>query len=110
GVGRGRRRRAGLVARAPVRRPRGELPGIVKIAIAQCAPALGAMKRNLEMHREWIAKAKGTGAKLVVFPELSLTGYYLKDLAADVACAADAPILRPLADASRDIDVSAGFV
>ncbi len=82
----------------------------MKIAIAQCAPALGAMKRNLEMHRDWIAKARATGAKLVVFPELSLTGYYLKDLAADVACAAEDPILRPIAEASRDIDVSAGFV
>ena len=82
----------------------------MKIAIAQCAPALGAMKRNLDMHRDWIGKARATGAKLVVFPELSLTGYYLKDLAADVACAADDPRLAPLAEASRDIDVSAGFV
>ena len=82
----------------------------MKIAIAQCAPALGAVKRNLEMHRDWISKAKGSGAKLVVFPELSLTGYYLKDLAADVACAADDAQLAPIAEASRDIDVLAGFV
>lgn len=82
----------------------------MKIAIAQCAPALGAMKRNLEMHREWIGKARAAGAKLVVFPELSLTGYHLKDLAADVACAADDPILAPIVEASRDIDVTAGFV
>lgn len=82
----------------------------MKIAIAQCAPALGAMKRNLEMHREWIGKARSAGAKLVVFPELSLTGYHLKDLAADVACAADDPVLEPIAQASRDIDITAGFV
>ena len=36
----------------------------MKIAIAQCTPALGAMKRNLEMHREWIAKARAADAKL----------------------------------------------
>jgi NAD+ synthase (glutamine-hydrolysing) len=82
----------------------------MKIAIAQCAPALGAVKRNLEMHRDWIARAKTGGAKLVVFPELSLTGYYLKDLAADVACAADDPVLAPIAEASRGIDIVAGFV
>ena len=82
----------------------------MKIAIAQCAPALGALKRNLEMHREWIAKAKAAGATLVVFPELSLTGYYLKDLAADVACAADDARLAPIAAASNDIDIIAGFV
>jgi predicted amidohydrolase len=68
------------------------------------------VKRNLDMHREWIGRARATGAKLVVFPELSLTGYYLKDLAADVACAADDPQLAPIAEASRDIDISAGFV
>jgi NAD+ synthase (glutamine-hydrolysing) len=82
----------------------------VRIAIAQCSPALGAMKRNLEMHREWIAKARAAKARLVVFPELSLTGYYLKDLAADIACAATDEALAPIAEASRDIDVTAGFV
>jgi NAD+ synthase (glutamine-hydrolysing) len=82
----------------------------VRIAVAQCSPALGAMKKNVVMHQDWIAKARAAGAKLVVFPELSLTGYYLKDLAADVACAADDPRLDPIAAASRDIDVSAGFV
>ena len=82
----------------------------VRIAIAQCAPALGAVKRNLEMHRAWIGRARDAGARLVLFPELSLTGYYLKDLAADVAVAADDALLAPLAEASRDIDVCAGFV
>jgi len=82
----------------------------IRIAIAQCAPALGAVKRNLDMHDKWIARAKAAGARLVIFPELSLTGYYLKDLAADVACAADDPQLARIADASRDIDISAGFV
>jgi NAD+ synthase (glutamine-hydrolysing) len=82
----------------------------IRIAIAQCAPALGAVKRNLDMHEKWIARARAAGARLVIFPELSLTGYYLKDLAADVACAVDDPQLAPIAEASRDIDISAGFV
>ncbi len=82
----------------------------VRVAIAQCAPALGAVKRNLAMHAEWIQRARDAGAGLVVFPELSLTGYYLKDLAGEVACAADDERLRPIVDASRDLDISAGFV
>lgn len=82
----------------------------VRLAIAQCAPALGAFTRNVAMHRDWIGRARSAGAALVVFPELSLTGYYLKDLAADVACAADGAELAPIAAASRDIDVCAGFV
>ena len=82
----------------------------VRVAIAQCAPALGAFKRNVAMHEEWIGRAHSAGAQLVVFPELSLTGYYLKDLAGDIACAADDERLKPIADASRRIDVCAGFV
>jgi predicted amidohydrolase len=62
------------------------------------------------MHLEWIAKARSAGAKLVIFPELSLTGYYLKDLAGELACAADDERLLPIAEASRALDVSAGFV
>lgn len=81
----------------------------VRIALAQCAPRLGAFGKNLAMHLETIERARSGGARLVVFPELSLTGYYLKDLAHDVACSADDERLRPLADASRGIDVLAGF-
>ena len=82
----------------------------VRIALAQCAPALGAFKRNLAMHLETIERARAAGARLVVFPELSLTGYYLKDLANDLACPADDERLAPIADASKGIDVLAGFV
>ena len=83
---------------------------MTKIAIAQCAPALGAFKRNMAMHTDWIGRARSAKADLVIFPELSLTGYYLKDLAGDLACRSDDELLRPLADASREIDVCAGFV
>ena len=83
---------------------------MTKIAIAQCAPALGAFKRNMAMHEDWIAKARSADARLIVFPELSLTGYYLKDLAGEIACAPDDPRLGPIVDASRQIDICAGFV
>jgi len=82
----------------------------VRVAIAQCAPALGAFGRNLDLHLRLIAEARAAGARLVVFPELSLTGYYLKDLANDLACAPDDTRLGPLAEASGGIDVLAGFV
>jgi predicted amidohydrolase len=83
---------------------------LTRIALAQCAPALGAFKRNVAMHQEWIARAKAERAELIVFPELSLTGYYVKDLAGELACAADDARLAPIADASRELDVCAGFV
>ncbi len=83
---------------------------MIRIAIAQCTPALGAWNRNVAMHLDWISRARRAGARLVVFPELSLTGYYLKDLAGDLACAASDERLRSIADASADVDVCAGFV
>src|SRR6185503_3874324 len=109
---RGARRDPCVVAREGVRRPPRAPPGdlLTKIAIAQCAPALGAFKRNMAMHEDWIAKARSADARLVVFPELSLTGYYLKDLAGEVACASDDARLGPIVDASRQIDICAGFV
>src|SRR5439155_26172900 len=82
----------------------------VRVAVAQCAPALGAFERNVAMHREWVQKARSSGARLVIFPELALTGYYLKDLAADVAVARDGPELAPIRELSRELDVSTGFV
>ena len=83
---------------------------MTRIALAQCAPALGAFKRNVAMHQAWIARAEAERAELIVFPELSLTGYYVKDLAGELACAADDARLGPIADASRELDVCAGFV
>lgn len=82
----------------------------VRIAVAQCSPALGAFNRNVEMHLRTIERARAAGAGLVIFPELSLTGYYVKDLANDLACAPDDAALAPLAKASSGIDVVAGFV
>ncbi|HYK99389.1 MAG TPA: nitrilase-related carbon-nitrogen hydrolase [Candidatus Acidoferrales bacterium] len=83
---------------------------MTRIAIAQCSPALGAFKRNLTMHEDWIGRARSAKADLVLFPELALTGYYVKDLAGDLACAADDVRLAPLVRASRDLDVCTGFV
>jgi predicted amidohydrolase len=52
------------------------------------------------------------GADILVFPELSLTGYVLQDLASAVAHRAtpDDSVFRPLFEASRDLDLVVGFV
>jgi NAD+ synthase (glutamine-hydrolysing) len=82
----------------------------VKVAVAQCAPALGAFDRNVAMHRDWAERARRDGAGLVVFPELALTGYYLKDLAPDVAIAPEGEELDGIRELSSDIDICTGFV
>ncbi len=69
------------------------------------------MERNLKMHLEEIRRAERAGADLIVFPELSLTGYLLQDLVAE--CAMDpvtSPLLRRLKKASARVAVVAGFV
>ena len=60
-------------ARRQVRASEGTRTGL---ALAQCAPALGDLKANLDLHRELTEQAIGESADLVIFPELGLTGYY----------------------------------
>lgn len=82
----------------------------LRLAIAQMAPVLGDFSRNITAHLDLAVQARRHGAQLLVFPELSLTGYFLKDLVAEVAIRPDDPQLDPLRAASREIDLVAGFV
>ena len=80
------------------------------VGLAQIDPALGDRDRNLERHREWVRQATAAGANLLVFPELSLTGYFLKDLVPDSAIRLDDPIMRELGALSTDLDIVVGAV
>ncbi len=82
------------------------------LALAQINTVLGGVERNLEKHLALIHEAHQRGADLLVFPELSLTGYVLQDLAPTVAHRPTAtdPIFRPLLEASQKLDVVVGFV
>lgn len=85
--------------------------GGVKIALAQIAPVLGDVRKNLELHLKIIDRARKEKADLVVFPELSLTGYKLRDLVETVALDPDAAReFRVLKTLSRDIGLVLGFV
>lgn len=84
----------------------------VKVGLAQINTTLGNPQANLAKHLEWIDQALSSSVDLLVFPELSLTGYVLQDLATTVAHhpSADDPIFRPLLDASHKLDLVVGFV
>jgi NAD+ synthase (glutamine-hydrolysing) len=84
----------------------------LSIALAQINTVLGGVQRNLDKHLEYIHQAQASGAELLVFPELSLTGYVLQDLVPAVACRprADDPVFRPLLAASHKLDLVVGFV
>ena len=85
-------------------------PGRLTVALAQTDSALGDRDRNLTRHRDWVGRSVEAGADLVVFPELSLTGYFLKDLVPDMAMTLDGPAIRELYALSTQIDVVLGAV
>ncbi len=86
----------------------------IKLGLAQLGPKLGDSAANLEKHLALITEAAAQGVKLLLFPELSLTGYYLQDMVYEVALhpSAHDPVFGPLLSASRDhdIDLTVGFV
>ncbi|MBA2342760.1 MAG: carbon-nitrogen hydrolase, partial [Thermoleophilaceae bacterium] len=83
---------------------------MLRIALAQTAPVLGALDENFARHHELIEEAREGGAALVVFPELGLTGYQLQDLAAEVAMRLDDPRLASLAAATGGLSATVSFV
>jgi NAD+ synthase (glutamine-hydrolysing) len=52
----------------------------LRLALAQINPTVGDIEGNAAKAREWIERARGEGAQLVVLPELTLTGYPPEDL------------------------------
>jgi predicted amidohydrolase len=78
--------------------------------LAQIKPKLGCIADNLAVIEREIAKAREAGADLVVFSELALSGYFLKDLVPDVALRIDSPEILRLIELSKDISIAIGFV
>ncbi len=81
-----------------------------RLTVAQTNPALGNVGRNLEEHVAQVEAARRAGSQVIVFPELSLTGYFLKDQTAEVALSVESRELARLAELSRDISIAVGFV
>jgi predicted amidohydrolase len=69
------------------------------IAVAQTCPVKGDVKANVDEHVRLARIAASTGAQLVVFPELSLTGYEVS-LARELAFSEDDSRLSTLLEAS----------
>ncbi len=57
-----------------------EQPVQLRVALAQVDTRVGDLAGNTELVRAWTAKAAEAGAHLVVFPEMTLTGYPAEDL------------------------------
>lgn len=86
----------------------------IRVGLAQLYPKLGDLTHNLATHLDYARRAREAGVDLLVFPELSLTGYQVQDLAPEVAIEteADDRVFAELLKATEDgkIDIVVGFV
>jgi NAD+ synthase (glutamine-hydrolysing) len=64
-------------------RRRPKLGGVVmlRVGLAQVNVTVGDLAGNAEIVVEWTRRAAARGARVVVFPEMALTGYPVEDLA-----------------------------
>ncbi len=81
----------------------------MKIAAAQTKPADGNIAANISAHCRMAALAAENGARLIVFPEMSLTGYQ-RELAAGLSFTMHDPRLGEIKSlaADRRIIIAAG--
>jgi NAD+ synthase (glutamine-hydrolysing) len=72
---------------------------MLRIALAQVNATVGDLAGNAEMVVEWTRRAAGRGARVVIFPEMALTGYPVEDLALRTSfVAASIAALRDVAE------------
>jgi predicted amidohydrolase len=80
------------------------------LAIDQMAPRLGDLDQNFAEHREAIRWANKQNAELLVFPELSLTGYSVRSMAPKLAMTARDERLESLAGYAGALGLVIGFI
>jgi predicted amidohydrolase len=83
--------------------------GRFRVALAQVDCALGDVGANVQRVRDVTGEAERQGADLVVFPELTLTGYALGQVPEDVARAVTDEEITGLARAGDRIASVVGF-
>ena len=82
----------------------------LKISIAQTNTVLADVDKNLAKHIELINKAIDKKNDVVFFPELSLTGYSLKDAVYDVALKSNDAKFDKIKELSKKIGIIFGMV
>jgi predicted amidohydrolase len=82
-----------------------------KVSCAQISPVLGDIDKNIKLHLKYIDKAIAKKSDIVVFPELSLTGYSVKDLNLELAMNPfTSKLLEPLRQRSKKISIVCGGI
>src|SRR5688500_4821533 len=81
----------------------------MKICVVQTKPVKGRIDRNIHKHKQLINLAISHGAGIIIFPELSITGYE-PELAKELAMEPDDPRLddfQTISDA-RQVTIGVG--
>ena len=82
----------------------------IRTAIAQINPKLGDLHANLALYEAKIRQGIANRAELLLFPELSLTGYFLRDTVPSVALTLNSAEMTKLKKLSRKLPFVAGLV
>ncbi|GAF85652.1 unnamed protein product [marine sediment metagenome] len=83
----------------------------MKLALVQISPSLGNLEKNFEVHLQSIDQARKKHVDFIIFPELSMTGYTLKDLVPEVALNPEkSKYFKLFKSLSREIAIVLGFV
>ncbi|MBT9164704.1 MAG: N-carbamoyl-D-amino acid hydrolase [candidate division WS2 bacterium] len=81
-----------------------------KLGVAQINPVLNDLKHNKEKHLSLLERAISEKVNVLVFPELSLTGYYLLDGVAEASLSLNSPFLDDFKKISKEISFSLGII
>jgi predicted amidohydrolase len=81
-----------------------------KIALAQTSSILGEVQKNVQRHAELAERAIAAQADAIIFPELSLTGYTVRDLNFEATIRVGDSSLDSLKKLSKKITIICGGI
>ncbi|MDA7847912.1 hypothetical protein N8972_00285 [Sulfurospirillum sp.] len=81
----------------------------MKVGVAQIEIKLFDIKANIKKHLLYIKKAKELNIDILVFPELSLSGYHIKDKVLEMAMSINCEAIETIIHASSGMRIMFGF-
>jgi len=82
----------------------------LRVGVAQVETALGDVAANKDKHLAMIERARAKALDVLVFAELSLTGYSIGPRAVEIAMTRDDPVIHELATAAGPMWTTFGFI
>ncbi|MFH0848258.1 MAG: carbon-nitrogen hydrolase family protein [archaeon] len=80
-----------------------------KVGLVQFSPRMGLKEHNIEIMKKYIEKARLEDARLIIFPELSTSGYICRDTFYKLAEPLEGPSVREIERSALENNVSVIF-